>query len=202
MLKFISFILIIGFMILLGSENLIASETNDAEIHQSFQAFTSPKTYLLSATEVDTKEQRNAKPPLSVRNITNELISGTVGGICIGYYVGWFAGNIGYCTGYMLGSSSGVYRAGNMGNETGSFWATLGGSVLGGILGVGIILVTNHYELVSEDVQSKVEIVSILSFPVIGATIGFNLTRKYKSSDERTLSQNVDLVKFALIVEI
>ncbi|MBC8230129.1 hypothetical protein H8E77_11330 [bacterium] len=180
MLKFISFILIIGFMIALGSENLIASETNDVEIHQSFQAFTSPKTYLLSATEVDTKEQRNAKPPLSVRNITNELISGTVGGICVGYYVGWFAGNIGYFTGYMLGSSSGVYRAGNMGNETGSFWATLGGSVLGGILGVGIILVTNHYELVSENVQSKAEIVSILSSPVIGATIGFNLTRKYK----------------------
>ncbi len=62
---------------------------------------------------------------------------------------------IGALIGYTLGSATGVYLVGNIGDGTGSFLATLGGSILG-VLGYGV------------------------GSP-IGAAIGFNLTRRYKS---------------------
>jgi len=180
MFKFISFILAIGFMVVCGSMNLLAAEINNTETHQFSQESAFAKNYLKS-TQVEPKNQTDVRSPLSLRNITNEIVSGTVGGLCVGYYLSFAREDIGYFTD-ILGSSSGVQRAGNMGDETGSFWATLGGSISGGILGVGIIFIINRYDLMSENVRSKVGIASFLSFPVIGATIGFNLTRRYKLS--------------------
>lgn len=63
--------------------------------------------------------------------------------------------NIGLFTGYVIGSAFGVYIVGDTDEETGLFWATFVGSLAGGCL-------------------------FVVPAP-IGATIGFNATRKYKT---------------------
>ena len=78
-----------------------------------------------------------------------------VGGIVVG-------GAIGGIIGYPLGSALGVYA---VGNKTGSFPATLGGSFLGLLLGLGATIVSDGslWPL-------------LFVGPPIGATIGFNMT--------------------------
>ncbi len=71
-----------------------------------------------------------------------------------------------------LGSSIGVYLVGNIGNETGDFLATLGGGILGGLAGIFI------FTAIIKDLDNGAV---VLVGPPIGATIGFNLTRRYKS---------------------
>ncbi|MBI1922927.1 CotH kinase family protein [Candidatus Poribacteria bacterium] len=84
-------------------------------------------------------------------------------GVLIGGYIG-----------YTVGSSLGVYVIGNSGDETGSYPATLGGSILGSVVGsvIGLALV------------EKLEgwaLIPILAGPVLGAVSGFNATRKQES---------------------
>ena len=84
-----------------------------------------------------------SKPPLSVGRIVGEILAGGVGGVVVGF-VGLVVGInyafardlpmgkcnpvVGYAIriGSVLGSTIGVYVVGNIGNETGSFLATLG----------------------------------------------------------------------------
>ena len=126
--------------------------------HQAFfQAPLSPQ--LSNRTElfadVENKAQRGEKPPLSGGRITGEILVGGVGGI-VGGLGGGFIGAgvaregypnelvgfiIGGSIGYTLGSSIGVYLVGNTGGETGSFLATLGGSLLGFGLGLAGFIV-------------------------------------------------------------
>ena len=69
--------------------------------------------------------------------------------------------------GCMLGTAIGVYIVGSWGNETGSFLATLGGSIIGGVVWIAI--------------GREVSAVMTIPASTIGAIIGFNLTRRYKS---------------------
>ncbi|MDD2891328.1 MAG: hypothetical protein PHE49_11935 [bacterium] len=62
---------------------------------------------------------------------------------------------VGFIVGYPIGSAIGVYWAGSSGDETGSFIATMAGSILGTLL-------------------------FVLPAP-IGATLAFNATRRYKN---------------------
>jgi hypothetical protein len=103
--------------------------------------------------------------------------AGLMGGMIIGAEEGCYElgcgmgeGLIGLTIGHTLGSAIGVYLVGNIGNETGSFLATLGGSILGGGLGLTFVFLSG--ELLP---------FPLLVCPPIGATIGFNLTRRYKS---------------------
>jgi hypothetical protein len=80
---------------------------------------------------------------------------GIVGAIA-GAYIYWEDDNVWVIlVGWAIGSSVGVYLVGNVEDETGLFLATLAGS----ILGTPFLLVGSP----------------------ISATIGFNMTRRYKS---------------------
>jgi len=157
--------------------------------HQAFfQAPLSPQ--LSNRTElfadVENKAQRGEKPPLSGGRITGEILVGGVGGI-VGWLGGGFIGAgvagegypgelagffIGGSIGYTLGCPIGVYLVGNIGNETGDFLATLGGGILGGLASLFI------FTAIIKDLDNGAV---VLVGPPIGATIGFNLTRRYKS---------------------
>lgn len=122
------------------------------------------------------------KPPLSSTRITGEFLAGVTGGavaVIIMYY--WFDkffpegdGRMGlilyFPVGYVIGSATGVYLAGNIGNETGSFLLPL---VSGSLAGLVATVATLSW---CEDWIIPAILVSV---PAV-ATIGFNLTRRYK----------------------
>lgn len=136
-------------------------------------------------------EQAQAdKPPLSGKRIGGEILVGGVGevggavvcGILVGFPVvllaspdwatnaedlNWDGFAIGAIIGTIVGSASGVHFVGTEGNETGSFLAALGGSILGGSIGY----------LIDKDSA----LIGMLVGSPIGATVGFNLSRRYKS---------------------
>ncbi len=172
--KLISFILVIVFMMVFGCSNLLAVE---------------------------------AKPPLSEIRITGEILAGGVGGILIGVggcligaeyekykygegeYRGLWSALFVAPIGYTLGNAIGVYLVGNIGDETGSFLATLGGSILG--LGVGVVLA-----LSADSFNERAAFPTFVASSSICATIGFNLTRRYNSPPAtRTAPIRLDLVK-------
>ncbi|MBI1924985.1 hypothetical protein HYR99_12150 [Candidatus Poribacteria bacterium] len=157
---------------------LYTKGSGDLNRVQAFQAplFSqlSDQIYLLKVTDAEIlRAQKDEKPPQNGVRIGGEILAGGAGGIilgCGGAFIGYGleilivcepVDDLGLCglrgfiiggsIGYLLGSSIGVYVVGNSGNETGSFWATLAGSILG------------------------------LPLAPISATIGFNLTRRYKS---------------------
>ena len=84
---------------------------------------------------------------------------------------------IGAISGYAVGTSIGVSLIGSCGNEKGSFIASLCGSLAGTLISAAIItaIESNPYEPVPEWAP-----LAVISAPVIGATIGFNLSRKYR----------------------
>ncbi len=140
--------------------------------------------------------KNNKKPPLNGRKIMGEISAGVLSGFIVGG-IGGLIGVLlyiyidpresedpwnkafgiyewmdsGIFIGYALGSAIGVYWVGSAGNETGSFLATLGGSILGFAVGFA-----HTYYYHDEN--------AILVFvnPPIFATVAFNLTRKYESS--------------------
>jgi len=75
--------------------------------------------------------------------------------------------------GFSLGTHVGVYLAGTVGDETGSYFAALGGSILG-LLG-GVILTPLSFGI------------SLFILPLIGPIYAFNLTREY---DEPPISES------------
>lgn len=81
---------------------------------------------------------------------------------------------LGASIGYPIGSALGVYIVGDTGDETGSFVATLCGSLLGASLSYAAILL--------RILPSPLSYVSFFAVPPICACIGFNMTRRYKSS--------------------
>jgi len=82
---------------------------------------------------------------------------------------------------YLLGCAVGVYFVGRIGNQTGSFLATLGGV----FLGLPVIALLCFY-MWAVDEYMTLGIEKVIIWPLvflaapIGATIGFNLTRRYK----------------------
>ncbi|TET45264.1 hypothetical protein E3J62_07905 [candidate division TA06 bacterium] len=140
------------------------------------------QNYLFEDNSIEHIEQNPEKPP---PRIAEEIFAGVVGGLvggAIGGGIGWAIGSgvergseplteypellgaaLGATVGYVLGSPIGVYNAGDTENETGNFLATLGGGVAGGFLG---LLIGG---------------VGALPGIPIGATVGFNMTRRYKT---------------------
>jgi hypothetical protein len=81
---------------------------------------------------------------------------------------------------YGTASSVGVYLVGSRGNETGSFLATLGG----GLLGLSVMALLYFYIGAAESMMLEIEKIVLwplvfLAAPIM-ATLGFNLTRRYK----------------------
>lgn len=136
----------------------------------------------------------DGKPPVSSGRIMGEVFIGYGGGLIGGIFVNLLAigfiertdlvGFSGFCIGNILGSTIGVYTVGNIGGETGSLLATLGGSILG--LGVGVAILTIGAILtinVTTDFEGLAIVGMVVSYlaPTISATIGFNLTCRCRS---------------------
>ncbi len=184
-------------------------KTGHLKPHQAFfQAPLSPQlsdqTYLLSVTDSESEARKEMlrreaeKPPLKGGQVAGEILNGVVGeflgmiggmlpGAVLGGIIGEIAGDdsegtayygalLGAIFGMPLGSAWGVYMAGDTENQSGSFLATLGGSLLGIVVGVSLL----HYAG-DEGVIETIGGVLVWFSPPIGATIGFNLTRRYKS---------------------
>ncbi|OYD16275.1 hypothetical protein CH333_03795 [candidate division WOR-3 bacterium JGI_Cruoil_03_44_89] len=179
--------------------------------------------------------QRELKPHLNAGRIAGEILAGALGGAGLGLvglhgniYTGDEIPSLGFMgmvvtasVGYIFGSAIGVYLVGNIGDETGSPGATLGGSSLG--LAAGML----GYWVIGPVIDGERDFLDFAVFLIgspIGATIGFNMTRRYKTPptpetglinfrdgemcialptiyfrrhplNERTIIQNVELVK-------
>jgi hypothetical protein len=153
---------------------------------------------------INIKNEKKArqKPPRSLRMIACEILAGAATSAAFAYVslyvVGYGAKSAGLGEGcmdgflvlgmmvyivppvYILGCAIGVYFVGTRGIQTGSFWATLGGV----FLGVPVMALLYFYIGVAEYMMLGIEKIILwpLVFlaPSIGATLGFNLTRRYK----------------------
>ena len=163
----------------------------------------SDQTYPLGVTDAEGRKQNTDRPPLNAIRIIGEILAGEVGGIggaVAGFAVGFVMDHaifvsllevteeleglgpcmvIGAVAGYTFGIAGGVYLVGSIGNETGSFWAALAGSSVG-ILGIWAYGIG----------------------PPVGATIAFNLTRRYDSprTESRTALINFSHGQMSLAV--
>lgn len=136
------------------------------------------------------------RPPLNAGRIAGEILSGTVCGIGLAL-AGWATYNpnagpivnrflpggvYGASIGFIIGTPLGIWIVGSIGNETGSFFAALGGSFLGALT---VILATQIFK--SEDFS-----LIYLALPIVGSTIAFNMTRRYKSGHSAASLVNYD----------
>lgn len=166
---------------------------------KQYQAFQIPKFHQFSEliyfsrdSVIERKEQSREKPLLSKKRIFSEILvggglgvaGGLAGGLAglglgslspdegedIGPIVGFF---LGASIGYPIGTALGVYLIGDNANETGSFVATLCGSLLGtSLISAAIILGI---------LPSPLSYLSFFAVPPIFACIAFNKTRRYKT---------------------
>ena len=165
-----------------------------------YQTFQIPMFHQLSEliyfsmdSVIERKEQSREKPLLSKKRIFREILAGGglgvagglaggLAGLGIGYllrpdeeeYIGPIVGFfLGASIGYPIGSALGVYLIGDNADETGSFVATLCGSLLGTSLTCAAILL--------RILPSPLSYMFFFAVPPICACIGFNMTRRYKS---------------------
>jgi len=139
-------------------------------------------------------EQKGNKPPLNRRRIVAGILAGLgviialgaighllFGGVPIvpvGLLIGIFIGSV-------VGSPLVVYAIGNRGNETGSLLLTWGGGIVGIIVMVVLLLfVSISRRFFPFFFSPQFFLLFLLFLPSIGATIGFNKTRRYKSGYE------------------
>ncbi len=150
----------------------------------------------------ENKKQKRQKPPRNLGRIACEILAGAATAAALAYLslyvVGYGAKSAGWgegCMGglavlaimiyvappvYVLGCAVGVYFVGRIGNQTGSFLATLGGVFLGVPV---IVLFFLYLDMAEYKALETVKIILwslMLLTPSIGATLCFNLTRRYK----------------------
>lgn len=155
---------------------------------------------------MENKKQKPHKPPLSRGRIAREILAGAVGAIFgmapvllmlyqeakygapsdgwedLPYVLAFF---LTYPLGALI-TVKGVYLVGKLGNQTGSFWATFAGSFLGLAVAVATIpllfleSVARCFDRL-EPASGPVLFAIFFAGPPLGAVIGFNLTRRYKS---------------------
>ncbi|UCG59750.1 MAG: hypothetical protein JSU70_09570 [Phycisphaerales bacterium] len=151
----------------------------------------------------ENRQQKRQKPPRSLARIACEILTGAATAAALAYIslgvVGYGAKIAGLGEGcmdglavlgmmamvvppvYVLGCAIGVYFVGRIGSQTGSFWVTLGGV----FLGVPIAALLLFYMWAAEE-YTTLGIEKIIIWPLVflappsGATLGFNLTRRYK----------------------
>ncbi len=149
--------------------------------HASFAQSLHPRVgYGTTLTTQD--EAPQGKPPLNAWRISGELVTGVGVGLATGYVVGLVGltgaklgqllerGFWGLTIGYTVGSAAGVYLIGTIGDQSGSFPKTL----LGSTLGMGAVLVGQSF-------LGEYAALYLAMAPV-GATLAFNLSRRYDSS--------------------
>ncbi|MBL7187745.1 MAG: hypothetical protein ISS70_15590 [Phycisphaerae bacterium] len=156
----------------------------------------------------ENKEQNRKKPPLSRCRIAGEILAGLAVAVLV-LFVAFYVfrilaipgelGEHGIGTVVMLlmfaffafpilygpASAIGVYLVGSRGKQTGSFLSTLGWGFLAGLLpivmlGVSLLNLTRGLPASVGSVLVAALALGLL-IPPIGATYGFNLTRRYRS---------------------
>ena len=156
----------------------------------------------------ENKKQNRQKPPLIVVRIACEILAGMATGLVVALplvcvtgfllvdvlvdedscfaafgFLGIFAAIFAYVFPplYGLGSAIGVYLVGTRGKQTGSFIITLAGGFLGGLL--TLLMISIGINLSDELILIFFLLfwsLLVLLIPPILATIGFNLSRRYK----------------------
>jgi len=146
------------------------------------------------------KKQNRQKPPLSFGRIAGEILAGIGMSFAVMMLVGClegivFLGGIGDGeTGiafmamfskvtpavYGIAGAVGVYLLGSRGNQTGSLMVTLAFGLFAGLLKLAVLPLANR-------LPEMLIVILFCSFgplvllvPPIAATIGFNLTRRYR----------------------
>jgi hypothetical protein len=114
-------------------------------------------------------------PPVAPGRFASELLVGTAIVLPAAHYLvrGGCADGACVVGTYALGVSAasiGVYVAGTLGDQTGSYAATLGGALLGGAVGWYASAATDN------DVAAASLLVAP---PVVGAALGLTFTRRY-----------------------
>ncbi len=150
------------------------------------------------SVSVENKEQAPQRPPLSVGRIAGEILAGTVVGFAAGLLGGLgflicvlpsatakdCMGGFGALAGaaffvfpaaYSLTCGVGVYLVGKRGKQTGSFLWTLGCGLAGWLVMMGMQGI-----ILDLDQSYLPLLMALLILPPILATLGFNLTRRYK----------------------
>ncbi len=150
------------------------------------------------------------KSPLKISNICKQYIGGELLGICFGIWGAGISGSLipdtgddpgdgpsfegleyrmsAFYLGYVIGNALGVYIAGNNRYEDCSYLTALGGSFIGGLIGVSALIILDNKKIGA--------CLSILG-PPIGSIIGFNLSREPKESPGKAFI-NCDRGQFRL----
>jgi hypothetical protein len=194
---------------------------------------TSVNVGTFGSTSPEIRQSSGPTPNINISRISGEFAAGGVFGFLLSYVFagigyktiglqdeedsGMLGAFVGFFAGAAVGSSFGVYIIGNIGNQTGSYGATL----LGSTLGIGISLIT------LSDPDDSAFWIKLYTLPALGGIMGFNASRRYKTMpasgsaiinlkdgrmdlavpiiyfrpspfDRRMLIQNIDLVRLYL----
>lgn len=156
---------------------------------------------LLFATASSLEAQR-ARPPLNAGRVAGELAAGTYAGIG-GFLVGRFVGErmadilgaerdatmraVGITSGVAvagLATAGSVYGIGNIGDQTGDFSATYLGTGVGFAAGWALsraLLGPSERPREGMSTAARWATANVIALlPSIGATVGFNSSRRYK----------------------
>jgi len=96
----------------------------------------------------------------------------------------------GFVVGSMIGSATAVHAIGSTSEVKGSYWATLGGSIFGTVLGGGLVYIMRD--------SPPLAAIAFLTCQSGGATIGFNSTRKLRKPALKQGVLNIERGKFGL----
>jgi len=170
-------ILIISLLLVAGPERSHAEETGLILPRLRYMSMTERiDTLKLSQSQIE--KLRDTKPPLSGPKVAGELLLGTIAGAGAALGIGTAGGGgsvggalVGAAIGFPLGISTGIYAVGTTEDQTGSFQATMAGTLIGTLCSAGIIASQQNRDPF---------IWSSLILAPIGGTIGFNLTRRYR----------------------
>jgi hypothetical protein len=108
---------------------------------------------------------------------------------------GLIGGLVGYLVGSNVGCATGICLVGNSGDERGSYWAGLGGSFLGTLVG-GICAIGIFRD--SDDDSGAAPLFLMTAAQAGGATLCFNATRKKKVKVPSVALLNLDGEKLSL----
>ncbi|NIA22909.1 MAG: hypothetical protein GWP03_01925 [Proteobacteria bacterium] len=198
----IPMILMLG--VFLVPDVLIYPSSNSSTIYFSHKYYVGKQSivyenYRESNVNVADRVSKDSIPPLNFYRIAGECLGGAAVGMASAlgtyfiYVTGanhniWGGGSEWAITsmdiGWIIGNQFGAYIAGNIGNETGSIAKTvLYGTAISTVLQVITFGVEYYYtsNVVSGPSDTPIFGIVEIASPIIGAVIGFNLTRRYKS---------------------
>ncbi len=156
---------------------------------------------LLCAALVGPLAAQQARPPLNAGRVTGELVAGTyagIGGFLVGRFVGErtadllgaeregtlrVVGNVSGVAVAGLATAGTVYGIGNIGDQTGDFSATYLGTGVGFVAGWALSrAILGPQERPRQGMSTAMRWATanvIALLPSIGATVGFNSSRRF-----------------------